>query len=81
MLISVRRVLVRAVRQDIDARVIAHIMDILAYGLVGMDDFLAKDKIPAIEDIIEGIAAVMDKAFSCEKFNVYLSRSQPGNPA
>ena len=56
-----------AVRQDIDARVIAHIMDILAYGLVGMDDFLPKDKIPPIEDIIEGIAAVMDKALTPEE--------------
>lgn len=55
-----------AVRQDIDASVIAHIMDILAYGLVGIDDILPKEKIPPIEDIIEGIAAVMDKALTPE---------------
>lgn len=53
-----------AVRQDIDARVIAHIMDILAYGLVAMDDVLPKEQIPPIEAVIEGIAALMDKALT-----------------
>ena len=52
------------VRQDIDARVIAHIMDMLAFGLVSMDDILPKENMPPFEDIIEGIAAIMDKALT-----------------
>ena len=55
-----------AVRQDIDARVIAHIMDILAFGLVGMDDVLPRENIPPIEAIIEGVAAIMDRALTPE---------------
>lgn len=55
-----------AVRQDIDARVIAHIMDILAYGLVGMGDLLPERDIPPIEDTIEGIAVIMDTALQPE---------------
>jgi TetR/AcrR family acrAB operon transcriptional repressor len=53
-----------AVRQDVDARVIAHIMDMLAYGLVGIDDVLSPESIPPIDDIIEGIAVIMDKALT-----------------
>lgn len=53
-----------AIRQDLDARVIAHVMDILAYGLVGMGDVLPQDDIPPLEDVIEGIAAIMDRALT-----------------
>jgi TetR/AcrR family acrAB operon transcriptional repressor len=55
-----------AVREDLDARVIAHIMDMLAYGLVSTDDFLSKDAIPPIDQIIEGIAVIMDSALTTE---------------
>lgn len=55
-----------AVRQDLDARVIAHIMDMLAYGLVGMDDLIPKAAAPPLEDIIEGVALIMDKALTPE---------------
>lgn len=53
-----------AVRRDIDAKVIAHIMDILAYGLVGVGDLLPPEQIPPIEAVIEGIAAMMDRALA-----------------
>lgn len=53
-----------AVRQDLDAAVIAHIMDMLAYGLVAMDDIMDRDAMPPTEKIIEGIAAVMDRALT-----------------
>ncbi len=55
-----------AVRQDLDPRVIAHIMDILAYGLVGMDEILPKEAIPPFDDILEGIAVIMDSALTTE---------------
>lgn len=53
-----------AMRGDIDAKVVAYIMDMLAYGLVGMDDFIPAEKRPPLADIIEGIAAMMDSAFT-----------------
>ena len=55
-----------AIRQDIDAKVIAHIMDMLAYGLVSMDNILPAERIPPIEAVIEGIATIMDSALSPE---------------
>lgn len=55
-----------AVRQDIDARVIAHIMDMLAYGLVSTGDVLPGEAIPPIDQIIEGIAVIMDSALTTE---------------
>lgn len=55
-----------AVRQDLDPRVIAHIMDMLAYGLVGMDDLIPKEAAPPLEEIIEGIALIMDRALTPE---------------
>lgn len=55
-----------AVRQDIDARVIAHIMDMLAYGLVSTGDVLPGGAIPPIDQIIEGIAVIMDSALTTE---------------
>ena len=53
-----------SVRQDLDPKVIAHIMDMLAYGLVGMDEVFPKDEAPPIEDVIEGIAKIMDTALT-----------------
>lgn len=51
-------------RSGVDAQVVAHIMDMLAYGLVGMDDFIPPEKRPSLADIIEGIALMMDAAFT-----------------
>lgn len=53
-----------ALRQDIDAKVIAHIMDMLAYGLVGVQDVLPPDSMPPVDDVIEGIATIMDRALT-----------------
>lgn len=55
-----------AVRQDIDAKVIAHIMNMLSYGLVSMDEILPAEEIPPPEDVIEGIARIMDSALTLE---------------
>jgi AcrR family transcriptional regulator len=58
-----------AVRNDIDAGVIAHIMNMLSYGLVSMDDILSPEEIPAVAEVIEGIAKIMDKALTPEEAN------------
>jgi TetR/AcrR family acrAB operon transcriptional repressor len=53
-----------AMRQDMDPAVIAHIMDMLAYGLVAIDDIVPKEQAPPMEDVIEGIATIMDRALT-----------------
>jgi AcrR family transcriptional regulator len=53
-----------AVRQDIKPDVIAHIMNMLSYGLVGMDDVMPAEDIPPASDLIEGIAELLDRALT-----------------
>ncbi|NOK62144.1 MAG: TetR/AcrR family transcriptional regulator [Chloroflexi bacterium AL-W] len=53
-------------RQDMDPRVVAHIMDMLAHGLVEMDEVIDKASVPPVEDIIEGIADIMDRALTLD---------------
>lgn len=53
-----------AVRAELDPQVTAHIMDMLAYGLVSMGDIKAKEDIPPTAAIIEGIADIMDRALT-----------------
>ena len=55
-----------AVRNDIDPGVTAHIMNILAYGLIGMDDIMDEKDIPPTEAVIEGIADFMERALEPE---------------
>lgn len=57
------------IRQDMDARVISHIMDMLAYGLVSMNEVKKEDHIPPTDDIIEGIAVIMDAALTPDDAN------------
>lgn len=51
-------------RDDLDANVIAHIMDILAYGLVSVGDIKNEEFIPETKDTIEVIAEIMDRALT-----------------
>ncbi len=53
-----------AVRQDIDPKTTAHVMNMLAYGLVGMDEITPQEQIPATGDLIEAIAEIMDRALT-----------------
>lgn len=55
-----------AIRQDIDPKVVAYIMNLLAFGLVTMNDILPQESIPPTEDVIEGIADIMDRALTPE---------------
>lgn len=55
-----------AMRQDMDPKVVAHIMNMLAYGLVGLDDLIPQKDIPPLDDLIEGIAEMMDRALTPE---------------
>lgn len=53
-----------AIRPELDPKVTAHIMNMLAYGLVGMDEVMDKEDIPATENLIEGIADFMERALT-----------------
>lgn len=52
------------VRQDLDPVITAHIMNMLAYGIVAMDEVMETEDIPPTEAIIEGIADFMDRAMT-----------------
>lgn len=53
-----------AMRDDIDPKVTAHIMNMLAYGLVALDEVMPAQAIPPLEEVIEGIATIMDRALT-----------------
>ncbi len=55
-----------AVRPDVDPKVIGHVMNMLAYGLVSMDEIMDEDEIPPLDDVIEGIADLMGRALQPE---------------
>lgn len=57
---------VGGIRKDVDPKVTAHIMNMLAYGMVGMDEIMPREEIPPAEAIIEGIAEIMDRALTPE---------------
>jgi len=53
-----------AVRPELDPKVTAHIMNMLGYGLVAMDEVMDKADIPPYDDLIEGIADFMHRALT-----------------
>jgi TetR/AcrR family acrAB operon transcriptional repressor len=53
-----------AVREDIDAQVVAYIMNLLLYGLVAMGDIMPQEDMPPLDTVIEGIAEIMDRALT-----------------
>lgn len=55
---------VGAVRSDIDARVIAQIMNILAHGLFASAPMGPPEDVPPLDDTIRGIANIMDRALT-----------------
>ena len=55
-----------ALRKDLDANVIARIMDIIAYGLVGINEIYPGNSSTTLEEVIEGIANIMDSALTPE---------------
>ncbi|MDX1415106.1 MAG: TetR/AcrR family transcriptional regulator [Candidatus Promineifilaceae bacterium] len=52
------------IRKEIDPQVLAHIINMLAFGLISMDDIIPPEEIPPVEDTIQGIADMMDRALS-----------------
>jgi TetR/AcrR family acrAB operon transcriptional repressor len=57
---------VGAVRQDIDPAIIAHIIEMLGFGLVTIADFKDPAQMPPFDAVFETIATMMDRAFTPE---------------
>jgi AcrR family transcriptional regulator len=51
-----------AIRQDIDAAVILHIVEMLSYGQLTIGDFKPPDQFPPDEAVMEALADMMDRA-------------------
>lgn len=53
-----------AIRQDVDPAVTAHIMNMLSYGLVSMTQIMDASQIPPTDELLEGIADLLDRALT-----------------
>jgi AcrR family transcriptional regulator len=54
------------IRQDIDAAVIEHIIDMLSYGQLTIGDFKPADQSPPYDAVMEALANMMDRALQPE---------------
>lgn len=55
-----------AIRRDIDAAVILHIVEMLSYGQLTIGDFKAPDQFPPYDAVMEALADLMDRALRPE---------------
>ncbi|HTX78513.1 MAG TPA: helix-turn-helix domain-containing protein [Longilinea sp.] len=55
-----------AIRQDIDAAVIIHIIEMLSYGQLVIGDFKPLDQFPPYDAVMEALADIMDRALRPE---------------
>ena len=55
-----------AIRQDIDAAVILHIVEMLSWGQLTIEDFKPLDQFPPYEAVMEALADIMDRALRPE---------------
>ncbi len=53
-----------AVRDDVDPKVVAHIMNMLAHGMFVAEELGPGAVAPPLEDVIVGVAAMMDRAYA-----------------
>ena len=49
------------VRSDVKAGVVAHVMDVLGYGMLGIGDIKPREEIPPLEETVEMIGAMLDR--------------------
>ena len=52
------------IRQDIDAAVIEHIIEMLSYGQLTIGDFKPPDRVPPYDAVMEALADMMDRALA-----------------
>ncbi|WP_027835030.1 TetR/AcrR family transcriptional regulator [Maritalea myrionectae] len=56
-----------AIRQDLDPKVVAHIMDMISFGMVTIAEFVPTEQIPPTDEVIKGIADFMHRALTPEQ--------------
>ncbi|MBZ0294334.1 MAG: TetR/AcrR family transcriptional regulator [Anaerolineae bacterium] len=57
---------VGATRSDINAQVIAYLLNVFAYGLVSAEDVVDPEAIPPFEDAVDGLAKLLDRGLAPE---------------
>jgi len=67
-----------AIRQDIDAAVIEHIIEMLSYGQLTIGDFKPADQSPPYDAVMEALADMMDRALRPEDSGPATEASQAG---
>jgi AcrR family transcriptional regulator len=55
---------VGCVRSDVDPRVLAHLGDLIEYGLISINEVKPPESIPSFEETVEMIAQMMERAFA-----------------
>lgn len=55
-----------AIRQELDPKVVAHIMDMISFGMVTISEFVPTNHIPPTDDVVKGIADFMHRALTPE---------------
>ena len=55
-----------AVRQDIDPAVMAHIIEVISYGMVSISDIKDPDEVPPYDVVMETLANMMDQLLTPE---------------
>jgi TetR/AcrR family acrAB operon transcriptional repressor len=55
-----------AMRRDIDPEIVAHIMNLLSYGLVAIGDVMDEEEIPPVGEVIKAIGTIFDRALTPE---------------
>jgi TetR/AcrR family acrAB operon transcriptional repressor len=67
-----------AIRQDIDAAVIEHIVEMLSYGQLTIGDFKPADQSPPYDAVMEALADMMDRALRPEEGAPGTDKSEAG---
>ncbi len=57
---------VGAMRADIDPKVIAHLLNLFAYGLVNAEEAVPQEGAPSFDDTVEGLALLLDRGLAPE---------------
>ena len=58
-----------AIRDDIRPEVLAYISSMLAYGLISMGDVMSLEAMPPLDETLDGIAKMLDRALVLEDAN------------
>jgi AcrR family transcriptional regulator len=58
-----------AIRDDIKPEVLAYISSMLAYGLISMGDVMSLEAMPPLDETLDGIAKMLDRALVLEDAN------------